>query len=58
VEKTTSQYLNTLEEEAKKIEKELDERRKKSGNNKRGRSLRELLLKRPRLLKLIRILVF
>jgi transposase len=37
VEKTTSQYLNTLEEEAKKIEKELDEIRLVSGNKKRGR---------------------
>jgi transposase len=37
VEKTPSQYLNTLEEEAKKIEKELEEKRKESGKNKRGR---------------------
>lgn len=37
VEKTPSQYLNTLEEEAKKIEKELEEKRKESGKKKRGR---------------------
>lgn len=37
VEKTPSQYLNTLEEEAKKIEKELEEKRKESGKQKRGR---------------------
>jgi transposase len=37
VEKSPSQYLNTLEEEAKKIEKELDEKRKESGKKKRGR---------------------
>lgn len=37
VEKTLSQYLNTLEEEAKKIEKELEEKRIDTGNKKRGR---------------------
>ncbi|MED3564184.1 IS5/IS1182 family transposase, partial [Bacillus xiapuensis] len=37
VEKTPSQYLNTLEEEAKKFEKELEEKRIESGNKKRGR---------------------
>jgi transposase len=37
VEKTSSQYLNTLEEEAKKIEKDLEEKRKESGKQKRGR---------------------
>jgi transposase len=37
VEKTPSQYLNTLEEEAKKIKKELEEKREESGNKKRGR---------------------
>jgi transposase len=37
VEKTTSQYLNTLEEEAKKIEKALEEKRIESSNKKRGR---------------------
>lgn len=37
VEKTPSQYLNTIEEEAKKIEKELEEKRKESGKQKRGR---------------------
>jgi IS5 family transposase len=37
VEKTPSQYLNTLEEEAKKIEKELEEKRKELGKKKRGR---------------------
>ena len=31
VEKTPSQYLNTLEQEAKKIEKELEEKRKEAG---------------------------
>jgi transposase len=37
VEKTPSQYLNTLEEEAKKIEKELEEKRIESGKKKRGK---------------------
>lgn len=37
VEKTPSQYLNTLEQEAKKIEKELEEKRIESGKKKRGR---------------------
>jgi transposase len=37
VEKTPSQYLNTLEQEAKKIEKELVEKRIESGKKKRGR---------------------
>ena len=37
MEKTPSQYLNTLEQEAKKIEKELEEKRIESGKNKRGR---------------------
>jgi len=37
VEKTPSQYLNTLEQEAKKLEKELEEKRIKSRKKKRGR---------------------
>lgn len=37
VEKTPSQYLNTLEEEAKIIEKELEEKRAETGKKKRGR---------------------
>jgi transposase len=37
MEKTPTQYLNTLEQEAKKIEKELKEKRIESGNKKRGR---------------------
>ncbi|AZU59878.1 IS1182 family transposase [Neobacillus mesonae] len=37
VEKTPSQYINTLEEEAKRIEKEFEEKRIESGNKKRGR---------------------
>ena len=41
VEKTPSQYLNTLEEEAKKIEKELEEKRKEKGKQKRGRKPNE-----------------
>jgi transposase len=36
VEKTPSQYLNTIEQEAKKIEKELEEKRIESGKKKRG----------------------
>ncbi|USK57353.1 transposase [Cytobacillus solani] len=37
VEKTPSHYLNTLEKEAKKIEKELEDKRIESGKKKRGR---------------------
>ncbi|OIK09642.1 hypothetical protein BIV60_23370 [Bacillus sp. MUM 116] len=37
VENTPSQYLNTLEEEAKRTEIELEEKRIESGKNKRGR---------------------
>ena len=37
VEKTPSQYLNTLEQEAKKLEKELEDKRIESGKMKRGR---------------------
>jgi hypothetical protein len=37
VEKTPSQYLNTLELEAEKIEKELEEKRLESGKKKRAR---------------------
>ncbi|QGQ43894.1 IS1182 family transposase [Metabacillus sediminilitoris] len=37
VTQTPSQYLNTLEEEAKKIEMELEEKRKEAGTQKRGR---------------------
>ena len=37
VEKTPSQYLNTLEEEAKKIEKELEEKRIEAGNKETGK---------------------
>ena len=37
VEKTPSQYLNTLEQEAKRIEKELEEKRVEAGKKKRGR---------------------
>jgi len=37
VDKTPSQYLNTLEQEAKKIEKELEEKRLESGKKKSGR---------------------
>jgi transposase len=37
LEKSPSQYLNTLEEEAKKIEKEQENKRKDSAQNKRGR---------------------
>jgi transposase len=37
VEKIPSQYLNTLEQEAKKIENELEEKRVEAGKQKRGR---------------------
>jgi transposase len=37
VEKTPSQYLNTLELESKKIGEELEEKRKETGTKKRGR---------------------
>jgi transposase len=37
VEKTPWQYLNTLEQEAKKMEKELEEKREEAGKKKRGR---------------------
>jgi transposase len=37
VEKTPSEYLNTLEEEAKKIEKDLEEKRKLAEKKKKGR---------------------
>jgi transposase len=37
VEKTPSQYLNTLEEEANKIKRELDEKRDESGKKKKGK---------------------
>jgi transposase len=39
-EKTPTHYLNTLEQEAKKIEKGLEERRIESGTKKRGRKLK------------------
>jgi len=41
VTKTPSQYLNTLEEETKKIEEELEKKRKESGKQKRGRKPNE-----------------
>ncbi|MGY3314380.1 hypothetical protein ACV242_002876 [Peribacillus simplex] len=41
VEKTPSQYLNTLEDEAKKLEKELQEKRENVGRKKAGRKLKE-----------------
>ncbi|MCM3677198.1 IS1182 family transposase [Peribacillus simplex] len=41
VEKTPSQYLNTLEEEAKKLEKELQEKRENVGRKKAGRKPKE-----------------
>ncbi|WP_342042132.1 IS1182 family transposase [Bacillus sp. OTU2372] len=42
VEKTPSQYLNTVEQEAKKIEKELEEKRIESGKKKRGRKPKDI----------------
>ncbi|MGW6384733.1 hypothetical protein ACWF6R_27140, partial [Peribacillus butanolivorans] len=41
VEKTPSQYLNTLEEEAKNLEKELQEKRENVGRKKAGRKPKE-----------------
>ncbi len=41
LEKSPSQYLNTLEEEAKKIETEQEKKRKDSGKKKRGREAKD-----------------
>ena len=49
VEKTPSQYLNTIEIEAKKIEKELEEKRKEAGTKKGDESQKIQLLKQYRL---------
>lgn len=49
MEKTPSQYLNTIEIEAKKIEKELEEKRKEAGTKKGDESQKIQLLKQYRL---------